>query len=77
MVSWRLQCWSFLVEDGQYCCNTLFLPISEFCTLPPSVNDFWEQHKKELWGEQAGKVIILSGDGRNDSPGHSAQYCTY
>ena len=25
----------------------------------------------------AGKEVILSGDGRNDSPGHSAQYCTY
>jgi hypothetical protein len=24
-----------------------------------------------------GKDVVLSGDGRNDSPGHSAQYCTY
>ena len=36
-----------------------------------------EQQKKELWDARAGKDIILSGDGRNDSPGHSAQYSTY
>ena len=33
--------------------------------------------QKELWQERAGKEVILSGDDRNDSPGHSAQYCTY
>ena len=33
--------------------------------------------QKDLWQERAGKDVILSGDGRNDSPGHSAQYCTY
>lgn len=24
-----------------------------------------------------GKEVSLAGDGRRDSPGHSAQYCTY
>ena len=33
--------------------------------------------QKELWQERAGKDVILSGDGRNDSPGHCAHYCTY
>ncbi len=33
--------------------------------------------RTKLWEERAGKAIILSGDGRNDSPSHSAQYCTY
>ena len=41
------------------------------------MNDFWEQQKMRLWEERAGKDVLLSGDGRNDSPGHSAQYCTY
>ena len=38
---------------------------------------FWNEHQQKLWTEKAGKEIILSGNGRNDSPGHSAQYCTY
>ena len=33
--------------------------------------------QKKLWQESAGNDIILSGDGRNDSSGHCAQYCTY
>ena len=40
------------------------------------MNEFWEQHNQELWEEKAGKDVVLSSDGRNDSPGHSAQYCT-
>ena len=45
--------------------------------IAPAVNDFWEQQKMRLWEERAGKDVLLSGDGRNDLPGHSAQYCTY
>ena len=41
------------------------------------MNEFWEQHKQELWDQKSGQDVKLSGDGRNDSPGHSAQYCTY
>lgn len=33
--------------------------------------------KKKLWDKRDGKEIILSSDGRNDSPAHCAQYCTY
>ncbi len=43
----------------------------------PAINEFWDEHQQQLWNEKAGKEIILSGDGRNDSPGHNAQYCTY
>ena len=42
-----------------------------------NLNDYWKLRQKELWQERAGKEVILSGDGHNDSPGHSAQYCTY
>ena len=60
----------------QYFSKTLFTQYQSLY-ISPAVNEFWEQHKQELWEEKAGKDVVLSGDGRNDSPGHSAQYCTY
>ena len=63
-------------------CNIQYVSKTLFCQyqslyIAPAVNEFWEQHKQELWDEKTGKDVKLSGDGRNDSPGHSAQYCTY
>ena len=35
-------------------------------------------NKSRSFGKKKnGEEIVLSGDGRNDSPGHCAQYCTY
>ena len=45
--------------------------------IAPTVAAYWNGMKDELWQEREGKKVILSADGRNDSPGHSAQYCTY
>ena len=45
--------------------------------IAPAVDDYWKSMQKDLWQERAGNNVILSGDGRNDSPGHSAQYCTH
>ena len=45
----------------------------------PVVKTTWKQQQQEIFNElkarQAGSV--LAGDGRGDSPGHSAKYCTY
>ena len=60
----------------QYFSKTLFNQYQS-PYIAPAVNEFWEQHKQQLWQEKAGKDIILHGDRRNDSPGHSTQYCTY
>jgi hypothetical protein len=60
----------------QYFSSTLFNQYQKLYIIP-AINKFWEQHQKQLWEEKAGKEVVLSGDGRNDSPGHSAQYCTY
>lgn len=43
----------------------------------PEVVHIWEQMQKDIWGVLAGENIILCGDGRMDSPGHSAKYCVY
>ena len=60
----------------QYFSSTLFNQYQRLYIIP-AINEFWNEHQQKLWTEKAGKEIILSGDGRNDSPGHSAQYCTY
>ena len=45
--------------------------------IAPVINSYWEDMQKEMWKAREGKDTILSGDSRNDSPGHCAQYCTY
>ena len=60
----------------QYFSSTLFNQYQQLYIIP-AINEFWQQHKQQIWSEKAGKSVILSGDGRNDSRGHSAQYCTY
>lgn len=42
----------------------------------PVIEDAWEESRRELMKGVANGVI-LAGDGRMDSPGHSAQFCTY
>ena len=45
--------------------------------ITPTVEDYWKEMKYSLWKDREGKSVTLSSDGRNDSPGHCAQYCTY
>ena len=45
--------------------------------IAPAVEEYWKDMKDDSWNERDGKDIILSSDGRNDSPGHCAQYLTY
>ena len=44
--------------------------------LQPVVKSIWHQHQNYLLKE-VGASLIVSGDGRADSPGHSAKYGTY
>ena len=41
-----------------------------------AVDDYWRKLQRDLLAK-VHAPLILSGDGRNDSPGYSAQYCTY
>jgi hypothetical protein len=43
----------------------------------PEITRYWEQMKNEIWDILSDESVILCGDGRNDSPGHSAKYCMY
>ena len=41
-----------------------------------AVDDYWRKLQRDLLAKVQAP-LVLCGDGRNDSPGHSAQYCTY
>ena len=47
--------------------------------LHPAVWTFWLAHKMDLVEElcRSGENLVLDGDGRADSPGHSAKYGSY
>lgn len=45
--------------------------------LIPSIVSFWRSYKQKLIDSLSGKEVVLAGDGRHDSMGHSAKYCTY
>ena len=43
----------------------------------PTIEEFGNEHLLEVHAQLAGKSLIISGDGRCDSPGSSAKFCTY
>ncbi|XP_076150069.1 uncharacterized protein LOC143133954 [Alosa pseudoharengus] len=53
-----------------------------FCTIQDTycvdaVKEYWEERNTEAIRRLQGKDVVVLGDGRNDSPGHCAQYCSY
>ncbi|CAN7942298.1 unnamed protein product, partial [Ixodes hexagonus] len=47
------------------------------CFLLPAIERVWSREQESLLAERRGKRVCLAGDGRFDSPGHSAKYMTY
>ena len=43
----------------------------------PTIEEFWNEHLLEVHAQLSDKSLIISGDGRCDSPGSSAKFCTY
>lgn len=44
----------------------------------PAIHLHWLSYQSELCAKiKDAKQIVLSGDGRHDSMGHSAKYCAY
>lgn len=43
----------------------------------PSIVLYWRSYQKKFLNSLNGKEVILAGDGRHDSMGHSAKYGTY
>ncbi|XP_063051991.1 uncharacterized protein LOC134446516 [Engraulis encrasicolus] len=55
--------------------TTFFTIQDTYCV--DTIKDVWEEKRSEAINRLQGKDIAVCGDGRNDSPGHSAQYCSY
>ena len=45
--------------------------------LVPSIILFWGKYQKRILEAIKGKEVVVAGDGRHDSMGHSAKYGTY
>lgn len=45
--------------------------------LAPAVEQYWQSQQQDVVSKLSGKSLILSGDGRCDSPGKSAKFCSY
>ena len=45
--------------------------------LIPTIISFWRKYQTKLLDSLKGKEVVLAGDGRHDSMGHSAKYGTY
>ncbi|XP_028514749.1 uncharacterized protein LOC110238694 [Exaiptasia diaphana] len=45
--------------------------------LIPSIIYHWRKYQTKLLDQVDGQEVALAGDGRHDSMGHSAKYCTY
>ena len=43
----------------------------------PEIQSFWEEMKTNVWETLSKEPVVLCGDGRNDSLGHNAKYCSY
>ena len=43
----------------------------------PAIRELWDHMKRKTWEVLKDTPLVLSGDGRNDSPGHSAKFCVY
>ncbi|XP_019630631.1 PREDICTED: uncharacterized protein LOC109474713 [Branchiostoma belcheri] len=58
-------------------CETTFLRVQrQYCV--PVIETFWQRKLQALVREMKRRdKVVLLGDGRMDSPGHNAQYCTY
>jgi hypothetical protein len=66
----------FKIMNMKFISKNLFNQYQHFF-IAPVIEKYWEDMKQDLWKEREGKEPILSSDGRNDSPGHCAQYCAY
>lgn len=64
-----------IMECSTICIRTFFR--HQKTILQTSMNNLWEKRQKALFTQLKNNPLELGGDGRADSPGHSAKYGTY
>ena len=57
--------------------DKLFYQLRRDAVFPVVVKKWKQQRKRMLQLSKQQEKVVLVGDGRCDSPGHSAKYCTY
>lgn len=62
---------------GLLCYNECTYYYHQRHLLFPSIVKFWRSYQDGILQSLKGKEVVLAGDGRHDSMGHSAKYGTY
>ena len=62
---------------GLLCYNEVTYYCHQRNLLFPSIVKFWRSYQDSILQSLNGKEVVLAGDGRHDSMGHSAKYGTY
>lgn len=62
---------------GLLCYNEATYYYHQRHLLVPTIVKFWRSYQAKILQSLNGKEVVLAGDGRHDSMGHSAKYGTY
>ena len=54
--------------------STFYRVQRRYCA--PAIEKYWQTERQAQIAAHQNKDLAVAGDGRNDSPGHSARYCT-
>ncbi|XP_038147254.1 uncharacterized protein LOC119787453 [Cyprinodon tularosa] len=71
----KVALWFKFMNMGMVNKNTFFSIQDSYCV--DTIKDFWDERRSEALSSLQGKDVVVLADGRNDSPGHCAQYCSY
>ena len=69
--TWEDLCSKFSASTIIFCCRYQ----NAYMIAP--IEEYWQRQQSDILAKTSGRSLLLAGDGRCDSPGFSAKYCTY
>ena len=69
--TWEDLCSKFSASTIIFCCRYQ----NAYMIAP--IEEYWQHQQSDILAKTSGRSLLLAGDGRCDSPGFSAKYCTY